>query len=143
MIGLPVVEGTNPASCFPRAVIGSEATCYSRLWSEVWLICTVVIRTFHDFSLRIHLFPQVYAADIFASKFGDGHPNLYAGLQFRDKVRSVFVCLSFDLVVCECKRTKQVTTTFLLGVGPRRRQRTNGTSHQFSWKGTINTSFHR
>ncbi|VYS50311.1 unnamed protein product [Arabidopsis thaliana] len=65
MIGLPVVEGTNPASCFPRAVIGSEATCYSRLWSEV------------------------YAADIFASKFGDGHPNLYAGLQFRDKVRSV------------------------------------------------------
>ncbi|KAL9861411.1 putative thimet oligopeptidase [Arabidopsis thaliana] len=62
MIGLPVVEGTNPASCFPRAVIGSEATCYSRLWSEV------------------------YAADIFASKFGDGHPNLYAGLQFRDKV---------------------------------------------------------
>ncbi|KAF8092771.1 hypothetical protein N665_0401s0018 [Sinapis alba] len=64
MLGLPVVEGTNPASCFPRAVIGSEATCYSRLWSEV------------------------YAADIFASQFGDGHehPNLYNGLQFRDKV---------------------------------------------------------
>ncbi|KAJ4884005.1 putative thimet oligopeptidase [Raphanus sativus] len=62
MVGLPVVEGTNPASCFPRAVIGSEATCYSRLWSEV------------------------YAADIFASQFGDGHPNLYSGLQFRDKV---------------------------------------------------------
>ncbi|KAG2321962.1 hypothetical protein Bca52824_015175 [Brassica carinata] len=60
--GLPVVEGTNPASCFPRAVIGSEATCYSRLWSEV------------------------YAADIFASQFGDGHPNLFNGLQFRDKV---------------------------------------------------------
>ncbi|KAL0701111.1 hypothetical protein Bca4012_057233 [Brassica carinata] len=59
--GLPVVEGTNPASCFPRAVIGSEATCYSRLWSEV------------------------YAADIFASQFGDGHPNLFNGLQFRDK----------------------------------------------------------
>ncbi|KAL0806862.1 hypothetical protein Bca101_099354 [Brassica carinata] len=62
MLGLPVVEGTNPASCFPRAVIGSEATCYSRLWSEV------------------------FAADIFASQFGDGHPNLYMGLQFRDKV---------------------------------------------------------
>ncbi|KAF3523577.1 hypothetical protein F2Q69_00050958 [Brassica cretica] len=62
MLGLPVVEGTNPASCFTRAVIGSEATCYSRLWSEV------------------------YAADIFASQFGDGHPNLYNGLQFRDKV---------------------------------------------------------
>ncbi|WZZ11969.1 hypothetical protein YC2023_105058 [Brassica napus] len=62
MLGLPVVEGTNHASCFPRAVIGSEATCYSRLWSEV------------------------FAADIFASQFGDGHPNLYMGLQFRDKV---------------------------------------------------------
>ncbi|CAF2189833.1 unnamed protein product [Brassica napus] len=62
MLGLPVVEGTNPASCFTRAVIGSEATCYSRLWSEV------------------------YAADIFASQFGDGHPNLYNGFQFRDKV---------------------------------------------------------
>ncbi|CAN8238677.1 unnamed protein product [Cochlearia groenlandica] len=62
MLGLPVVEGTNPASCFPRAVIGSEATCYSRLWGEV------------------------FAADIYASKFGDGQPNLYAGLQFRDKV---------------------------------------------------------
>ncbi|CAN7053269.1 unnamed protein product [Brassica rapa subsp. trilocularis] len=62
MVGLPVVEGTNPASCFPRAVIGSEATCYSRLWSEV------------------------FAADIFASQFRDGHPNLYMGLQFRDKV---------------------------------------------------------
>ncbi|KAF3519382.1 hypothetical protein DY000_02063000 [Brassica cretica] len=62
MLGLPVVEGTNPASCFPRAVIGSEATCYSRLWSEV------------------------FAADIFASQFGDGHPNPYMGLQFRDKV---------------------------------------------------------
>uniref|UniRef100_A0A0D3CYQ9 Peptidase M3A/M3B catalytic domain-containing protein n=1 Tax=Brassica oleracea var. oleracea TaxID=109376 RepID=A0A0D3CYQ9_BRAOL len=62
MLGLPVVEGTNPASCFTRAVIDSEATCYSRLWSEV------------------------YAADIFASQFGDGHPNLYNGLQFRDKV---------------------------------------------------------
>lgn len=37
MLGLPVVEGTNPASCFPRAVIGSEATCYSRLWSEVMI----------------------------------------------------------------------------------------------------------
>ncbi|KAL0801187.1 hypothetical protein Bca101_056363 [Brassica carinata] len=63
--GLPVVEGTNPASCFPRAVIGSEATCYSRLWSEV------------------------YAADIFASQFGDGHPNLFNGLQFRDKVNTI------------------------------------------------------
>lgn len=86
-----MVEGTNPASCFPRAVIGSEATCYSRLWSEVRLIYTVVIRAFHHFCLRIRFFPQVFAADIFASKFADGHPNLYAGLQFRDKVRSVFV----------------------------------------------------
>lgn len=36
MLGLPMLEGTNPASCFPRTAIGYEATCYSRIWSEVW-----------------------------------------------------------------------------------------------------------
>ncbi|KAL0807092.1 hypothetical protein Bca101_099584 [Brassica carinata] len=46
MLGLPVVEGTNPASCFTRAVIGSEATCYSRLWSE---------NPVHRFMLLIYL----------------------------------------------------------------------------------------
>lgn len=36
-----------------------------------------------------------------------------------------------------------ITPAFLLlGVGPGRRQRSHGTSHQFSWKGTINTSLH-
>ncbi|KAF5442942.1 hypothetical protein F2P56_035547 [Juglans regia] len=35
MLGLPVLEGTNPASCFPRSVIGYEAACYSRIWSEL------------------------------------------------------------------------------------------------------------
>ncbi|XP_010556176.1 PREDICTED: probable thimet oligopeptidase [Tarenaya hassleriana] len=64
MLGLPVLEGTNPASCFPRAAIGSEATCYSRIWSEV------------------------VAADIYASKFGDGDLNHYIGMQFRNKVLS-------------------------------------------------------
>lgn len=38
MLGLPVLEGTNPASCFPRSVIGYEAACYSRIWSEVWIL---------------------------------------------------------------------------------------------------------
>lgn len=37
MLGLPVLEGTNPASCFPRTAIGYEAACYSRIWSEVWI----------------------------------------------------------------------------------------------------------
>jgi len=35
MLGLPVLEGTNPASCFPFSVVGYEAACYSRIWSEV------------------------------------------------------------------------------------------------------------
>ncbi|KAG8365960.1 hypothetical protein BUALT_Bualt17G0026300 [Buddleja alternifolia] len=34
MLGLPMLEGTNPASCFPRTAIGYDATCYSRIWSE-------------------------------------------------------------------------------------------------------------
>lgn len=38
MLGLPVLEGTNAASCFPRSVIGYEAACYSRIWSEVWIL---------------------------------------------------------------------------------------------------------
>ncbi|XP_073299843.1 probable thimet oligopeptidase [Primulina huaijiensis] len=62
MLGLPMLEGTNPASCFPRAVIGYEATCYSRIWSEV------------------------FAADIFATKFRDDIFNQNAGMQFRKKV---------------------------------------------------------
>ncbi|XP_021292898.1 probable thimet oligopeptidase isoform X2 [Herrania umbratica] len=62
MLGLPMLEGTNPASCFPRCAIGYEAACYSRIWSEV------------------------FAADIFISKFRDGLLNQYAGMQFRDKV---------------------------------------------------------
>ncbi|OMO81414.1 Peptidase M3A/M3B [Corchorus olitorius] len=62
MLGLPMLEGTNPASCFPRCVIGYEAACYSRIWSEV------------------------FAADIFTSKFRDGLLNQYVGMQFRNKV---------------------------------------------------------
>ncbi|KAF5200448.1 Mitochondrial intermediate peptidase protein [Thalictrum thalictroides] len=61
MLGLPMLEGTNPASCIPRFAIGYDAACYSRIWSEV------------------------FAADIFASKFQEGLSN-YAGLQFRSKV---------------------------------------------------------
>ncbi|XP_009607685.1 probable thimet oligopeptidase isoform X2 [Nicotiana tomentosiformis] len=62
MVGLPLLEGINPASCFPRTAIGYEATCYSHIWSEV------------------------FAADIFALKFHDDIFNLQTGLQFRNKV---------------------------------------------------------
>lgn len=62
MVGIPLLRGINPASCFPRTAIGYEATCYSHIWSEV------------------------FAADIFASKFHDDIFNLQAGLQFRNKV---------------------------------------------------------
>ncbi|KAK7387563.1 hypothetical protein VNO78_28453 [Psophocarpus tetragonolobus] len=62
MLGLPVLEGTNPASYFPSTVIAYEATCYSRIWSEV------------------------FAADIFASKFCNDVSNQHAGIQFRNKV---------------------------------------------------------
>ncbi|GAB4829314.1 hypothetical protein Ancab_018984 [Ancistrocladus abbreviatus] len=62
MLGLPILEGTNPASCFPHSAIGYEAACYSRIWSKV------------------------FAADVFASKFHDGLLNQYVGLQFRSKV---------------------------------------------------------
>ncbi|WVZ08365.1 hypothetical protein V8G54_021711 [Vigna mungo] len=62
MLGLPIPEGTNPASYFPSTVIGYEAACYSRIWSEV---C---------------------AADIFASKFCNDVSNQHAGIQFRNKV---------------------------------------------------------
>ncbi|KAM0932161.1 putative thimet oligopeptidase [Dioscorea sansibarensis] len=62
MLGIPLLDGTNPASCFPRFAIGYEATCYSYLWSEV------------------------FAADVFVSKFQDDLLNQYAGLQFRNKV---------------------------------------------------------
>ncbi|KAK7312011.1 hypothetical protein RJT34_10542 [Clitoria ternatea] len=62
MLGLPILEGTNPASCFPSIVIGYEAACYSRIWSEV------------------------FAADIFTSKFVDDVSNQNVGMQFRSKV---------------------------------------------------------
>eukprot|EP00268_Persea_americana_P024449 TRINITY_DN2385_c0_g1_i1.p1 TRINITY_DN2385_c0_g1~~TRINITY_DN2385_c0_g1_i1.p1 ORF type:complete len:138 (-),score=22.20 TRINITY_DN2385_c0_g1_i1:72-485(-) len=62
MLGIPLLEGSNPASCFPRLVVGYEATCYSHMWSEA------------------------FAADIFSSKFQDDIFNQHAGLQFKKKV---------------------------------------------------------
>ncbi|KAF5741135.1 putative oligopeptidase [Tripterygium wilfordii] len=62
MLGLPILEGTNPASCFPCSAIGYEAACYSRIWSEV------------------------FAADIFSSKFQGDLLNQHVGMQFRNKV---------------------------------------------------------
>ncbi|KAL5760081.1 hypothetical protein ACOSP7_018582 [Xanthoceras sorbifolium] len=63
MLGLPMLEGTNPASCCLRSAIGFEAVCYGDIWSKV------------------------FAADIFASKFhDDGLLDQYVGMQFRNKV---------------------------------------------------------
>ncbi|XP_021998079.1 probable thimet oligopeptidase isoform X2 [Helianthus annuus] len=62
MLGLPMLEGTNPASSFPSSAIGCEAACYSHIWS------------------------QVFAADIYASKFRDNIFNQHTGMQFRNKV---------------------------------------------------------
>ncbi|KAH0469773.1 hypothetical protein IEQ34_001331 [Dendrobium chrysotoxum] len=62
MLGIPLLDGTNPASFLPRSAIGYDATCYSQLWSEV------------------------FAADIFVTKFQDDLLNQHAGLQFRNKV---------------------------------------------------------
>jgi thimet oligopeptidase len=35
MLGIPLLEGTSPASCFPRIAFGYDAVCYSYIWSEV------------------------------------------------------------------------------------------------------------
>ncbi|KAI4964921.1 hypothetical protein ZWY2020_057837 [Hordeum vulgare] len=62
MLGIPLLEGTSPASCFPRIAVGYDAVCYSYIWSEV------------------------FAADLFVTKFKDDLLNLHAGLRFRNKV---------------------------------------------------------
>ncbi|XP_020527749.1 probable thimet oligopeptidase isoform X5 [Amborella trichopoda] len=62
LLGIPLLGEMNPASCFPRLVVGYDATCYSHLWSEV------------------------IASDIFSSKFEDDLLNQYEGLQFRNKI---------------------------------------------------------
>lgn len=51
MLGIPLLEGTNPAACFPRYVIGCNAVCYSYIWSEVWIKDTPVC-----YNLAIMLF---------------------------------------------------------------------------------------
>uniref|UniRef100_A0A453G3Z0 Peptidase M3A/M3B catalytic domain-containing protein n=1 Tax=Aegilops tauschii subsp. strangulata TaxID=200361 RepID=A0A453G3Z0_AEGTS len=62
ILGIPLLEGTSPASCFPRIAVGYDAVCYSYIWSEV------------------------FAADLFATKFKDDLLNQHAGLRFRNKV---------------------------------------------------------
>ncbi|XP_066307666.1 probable thimet oligopeptidase isoform X3 [Miscanthus floridulus] len=37
MLGIPLLEGTSPASCFPRIAFGYDAVCYSYIWSETFL----------------------------------------------------------------------------------------------------------
>lgn len=59
MLGLPMLEGTNPASCFPRCAIGYEAACYSRIWSEVSAIIffsSFLILNASDNLLRHHTY---------------------------------------------------------------------------------------
>jgi hypothetical protein len=34
-MGIPLLEETNPASCFPRLAVGYESVCYSYVWSQV------------------------------------------------------------------------------------------------------------
>lgn len=142
LLGLPMLEGSNPASRFPCSAIGYEAACYSRIWSEVclptisWNICYKSyfskqhILHYHEL---YYLFPiiaflvswhckqliyatiatlmdikaavattydsltvitgasnlQVFAADIFSSKFRGGLLNQYIGMQFRNKVNTL------------------------------------------------------
>nr|KAJ0190329.1 hypothetical protein LSAT_V11C800449320 [Lactuca sativa] len=62
MLGLPMLEGTNPASCFPSSAIGCDAACYTHIWS------------------------QVFADDIYASKFRDDIFNQNTGMHFRNKI---------------------------------------------------------
>ncbi|GMN49143.1 hypothetical protein TIFTF001_018304 [Ficus carica] len=81
LLGLPMLEGSNPASRFPCSAIGYEAACYSRIWSEA------AVATTYDSLTVITGAPnlQVFAADIFSSKFRGGLLNQYIGMQFRNK----------------------------------------------------------
>eukprot|EP01018_Ginkgo_biloba_P002672 Gb_29439 [translate_table: standard] len=62
MLGIPLLEGTNPAASFLQLAVGYDATCYSYVWSEV------------------------FAADMFVSKFEGDILNRSAGMQYRNKV---------------------------------------------------------
>lgn len=65
MLGLPTLEGTNPATCCPGTAIGNEATCYSRVWSEVSLFrffthYYALLRYDTDFKMIRNLFEQIH-----------------------------------------------------------------------------------
>lgn len=108
-----MLEGTNPASRFPCSAIGYEAACYSRIWSEVCQLTITLIDKYIFIFLSKFLMPQysqVFAADVYASKFRDGLLNQYVGMQFRKKVntsiQSKTYCSSvfkkFIVLVCLC-----------------------------------------
>ncbi|KAH9301452.1 hypothetical protein KI387_013035, partial [Taxus chinensis] len=61
MLGIPFLDGISPAALFLHLVTGNEATCYRYIWSEV------------------------FAADLFVSKFEDDVLNGSAGMQYRNK----------------------------------------------------------
>lgn len=52
MLGLPMLEGTNPASCFPSSAIGCDAACYTHIWSQV-LNKTFFFSLFYRFSINL------------------------------------------------------------------------------------------
>lgn len=62
MLRIPLLEGTNPAASFMHLATGYDARCYNFIWSEV------------------------FAADIFLSKFKGDSLNWTVGLQYKNKV---------------------------------------------------------
>ncbi|XP_057863312.2 probable thimet oligopeptidase isoform X2 [Cryptomeria japonica] len=62
MVGIPLLDRTSLATSFLHLVTGNEATCYRYIWSEV------------------------FAADMFVSKFEGDILNSSLGMQYRNKV---------------------------------------------------------
>lgn len=83
---------------------------------------------------------QVFAADLFATKFHDNfNPN--AGIQFRNKVKAfVFLIPSSSSNRAPSELPSHSHST---GFGSRRCKRSSRDTVGFSWPGTINTSFCR
>lgn len=62
MLHIPLLEGTNPAASLMHLATGYDARCYNFIWSEV------------------------FAADMFLSKFKDDCLNWSVGIQYKNKV---------------------------------------------------------
>jgi hypothetical protein len=77
---------------------------------------------------------QVFAADLFVSKFKDDLLNQYAGLRFRNKV------IANALLACSCELLHNAYIT--AGVGSRRLKRSFGDNNRLPRKRTITTTFY-